>query len=57
MNANYFVDDPESIIQDIKKYNPKYLIIVELNNTLHQQISKKLDFKKAIYHDENASSF
>jgi hypothetical protein len=56
INSNWFVDSPNSIIEDIKKYNPKYLSIVEINNKLHEKIIKELNYKNVSYIDKDVNS-
>lgn len=57
LNANYYINKPKEIVNNIKKYNPKYVIIVELNKELKELIIKELKFKNNIYYDNWFSSF
>jgi len=56
LNSNWFIDSPESIIEDIKKNNPKYLAIVEINNKLHNKIVDELWYKNVSYINQSVSS-
>lgn len=56
LNANYFIDSPENIIKDIKKHNPKYLAMVEINENLHNEIMKFFNYSEHLYLKEDASS-
>ena len=57
LNANYYINKPNEIITDIKKYNPKYIAIVELNPNLYSEIKNNLNFKNDIYLNKWVNSF
>lgn len=57
LNAHYFTDKPNEIIQDIKKYNPKHLAIVELNTNLYNSIKNELNYKDEAYFNSWLWSF
>lgn len=54
LNANYNNFKPELIVEDIKKYNPKYVAIVELNKELYKKLKK--EYKNVVYLPREASS-
>lgn len=57
LNANYNVQYPDKIIENIKYHNPKYVVIVELNKELQNKIKTELKFKNIIYYSDGLSSF
>ena len=57
LNANYYINSPDEIIENIKEYNPNTVIIVELNKDLHDKIKKELKFNNVVYHSQWPSSF
>lgn len=57
LNSNYNIDSPESIAENIKKYNPKYVAIVELNKNLHDEIKRELGYENVVYYSDWISSF
>jgi len=57
INANYNAQNSVEIINDIKKYNPKYIAVVELNNDLKQWIQKVLWMKTILYHESWVGSY
>jgi len=57
INAYFWNEDSDKIINDIKKLQPKYLAIVELNKKLYENIKTKLNYKYEFYYDLNVYSF
>lgn len=57
LNANYNINSPDEIIKNIREHDPKYIIIVELNQELHDAIKEEFQFNNIVYHSNNISSF
>lgn len=54
LNSHFFVDQPDLILSEIKKRKAKYVMIVELNESLHQKL--KSEYKNFVYHPNRALS-
>lgn len=54
LNANYHINKPQKILEEIKKYSPDFVFIVELNEVLYSELEKS--YENNVYHSQGVAS-
>lgn len=57
INSNYYINNVESVIADIKKYNPKYVAVVELRDDLKEALEDVYGAENSISYDDGVLSY
>jgi len=57
INSNYYINNYREVIWDIEKYDPKYVVIVELAPNLKHTLIEKYGRENSIIHDDGVLSY
>jgi len=57
INSNYHKYNQHEIIQDIEKYNPKYIAVVELNPEIKNALIQKFGIENSIIYEDEILSY
>ena len=57
INANYYINNSQQLVDDIQKYQPRYIAVVELNASLEEEIKEIIGTKNNYIHREGVLSY
>lgn len=57
INANYYIDNTQAVMEDIEKYDPTYVAVVELRPDLKDALIQKYGEENSIIHDDDVFSY
>lgn len=57
INSNYYINNANQVIDDIEKYDPKYVAVVELRPNLEKALTEKYWKENSITHQDGVLSY